>query len=58
MALRPFCDIGMLFVRCKGGVSHNPAESVRGDDVQLALDVLLDTLEHLVPHEPAMREPV
>lgn len=56
MALRPFCDIGMLFVRCKGGISHNPAESVRGDDVEVALTVLLDTLEHLAPDAPAMKE--
>lgn len=33
-------DIGMLFVRCKGGVSHNPAESVTTDDVAVAIDVL------------------
>ena len=33
-------DVGMLFVRCKGGVSHNPAESVTTEDVAVALDVL------------------
>jgi allantoate deiminase len=33
-------DIGMLFVRCKGGVSHNPAESVEEADVAVAVDVL------------------
>jgi allantoate deiminase len=32
--------IAMLFVRCAGGISHNPAESVREDDVAVALDVL------------------
>ena len=32
--------IGMLFVRCKGGVSHNPAESVTVEDVAVAIDVL------------------
>lgn len=30
--------VGMLFVRCKGGVSHHPAESVTIDDVALAID--------------------
>jgi allantoate deiminase len=30
----------MLFVRCAGGVSHHPDESVREDDVAVALDVL------------------
>ena len=33
-------EVGMLFVRCKGGVSHNPAESVDADDVGAAIDVL------------------
>lgn len=28
----------MLFVRCKGGVSHHPAESVTVDDVALAIE--------------------
>jgi allantoate deiminase len=30
----------MLFVRCAGGVSHHPGESVREDDVNVAIDVL------------------
>lgn len=29
--------VGMLFVRCKGGVSHHPAEAVTTDDVALAI---------------------
>lgn len=33
-------EIAMLFVRCKGGVSHAPAESVTLEDVAVALDVL------------------
>jgi allantoate deiminase len=33
-------DITMLFVRCKGGISHNPAESVTEEDVAVAIDVL------------------
>jgi allantoate deiminase len=40
-------DIGMLFVRCKGGVSHNPAESVTAEDVSIAIDVLGRFLELL-----------
>jgi allantoate deiminase len=34
--------IAMLFVRCAGGVSHHPDESVRVDDIRVALDVLTD----------------
>jgi acetylornithine deacetylase/succinyl-diaminopimelate desuccinylase-like protein len=44
-------DIGMLFVRCKGGVSHNPAEAVTADDVAVALDVVSRFLE-LVAKQP------
>ena len=40
-------DVAMLFVRCKGGVSHNPAESVIEADVAVALDVLSRFLELL-----------
>jgi allantoate deiminase len=32
--------VAMLFVRCKGGISHNPAESVTTADVALAVEVL------------------
>jgi len=38
-------DIGMLFVRCKGGVSHHPAESAAVEDVAVAIDVLGRFLE-------------
>ncbi len=40
-------EIAMLFVRCKGGISHNPAESVTDADVAVALDVLGRFLELL-----------
>jgi allantoate deiminase len=37
--------IAMLFVRCKGGISHNPAESVTEEDVAVAIEVLGRFLE-------------
>ncbi|MDQ3705338.1 MAG: allantoate amidohydrolase [Chloroflexota bacterium] len=37
--------IAMLFVRCKGGISHNPAESVEVNDVQVAIEVMSRFLE-------------
>ena len=40
-------DVAMLFVRCKGGISHNPAESVTSEDVSVAIDVLSRFLELL-----------
>jgi len=35
------CPTAMLFVRCRGGVSHHPDESVKSADVAVALDVLV-----------------
>ena len=40
-------EIAMLFVRCKGGVSHNPAELVTEGDVAVAIDVVGKFLELL-----------
>jgi allantoate deiminase len=34
-------------VRCEGGISHHPAESVRAEDVAVALDVTTRLLEEL-----------
>ena len=38
MAVVAITPIAMLFLRCKGGVSHHPDESVRSGDVAAALD--------------------
>ena len=40
---------GMLFVRCKGGVSHNPAESISEDDCAIALAALTRFVEDFRP---------
>ena len=34
--------MAMLFIRCAGGISHHPDESVRAGDVRVALEVLTD----------------
>lgn len=57
VTLSDFTDVGMLFVRCKGGISHNPAESVTTEDVAVAIAVaerLLALLaqEGTINHEP------
>jgi acetylornithine deacetylase/succinyl-diaminopimelate desuccinylase-like protein len=39
--------VAMLFVRCKGGISHNPAESVTEEDVAVAIDVVSEFMELL-----------
>jgi allantoate deiminase len=41
MALIDIAPIGMLFVRCKAGISHNPAEAVDVADVDAGGRVLL-----------------
>jgi allantoate deiminase len=43
--LSTVAPIAMLFVRCAGGVSHNPAESVTADDVAAAIEVTTKFLE-------------
>lgn len=40
MIMGQLCPSGMLFVRCKGGVSHNPLESITPDDCEIALAAL------------------
>ncbi len=47
VALSELTGVAMLFVRCAGGVSHHPAESVDVADVAVALDVLDDFLRRL-----------
>jgi allantoate deiminase len=39
--------VAMLFVRCAGGVSHHPDESVRAGDVDVAIDVTTRFVERL-----------
>jgi allantoate deiminase len=51
MAMASLCPIGMLFVRCAGGVSHHPDESVTESDVAVALDVMSATLLDIDPAE-------
>ena len=40
VSLSQLTTIAMLFVRCKGGVSHHPGESVSVEDVEVALNVM------------------
>jgi allantoate deiminase len=49
MAIKAIADIAMLFVRCKGGVSHNPAESITEEDAAIGAAVLLDFIHEFQP---------
>jgi acetylornithine deacetylase/succinyl-diaminopimelate desuccinylase-like protein len=44
--------IAMLFVRCRGGISHNPAESVTVEDVAVAIEVVDQFCALLAHHIP------
>jgi allantoate deiminase len=46
MVLSSITPIAMLFVRCRGGLSHHPDEFVAPRDVDAALKVLIDFLIH------------
>lgn len=45
MAMAEICDVAMLFIRCEGGISHNPAEAVTLEDTAIALDALVAFIE-------------
>ena len=49
MSMADFCPVAMLFIRCRAGVSHNPAEHVSVADVDAAARVMLGFLEGLAP---------
>lgn len=46
-AMHHLTDVGMLFVRCRGGISHNPAEFATIDDMGLAVEALIKAVERL-----------
>jgi allantoate deiminase len=50
-AMSDLTAIAMLFVRCRGGISHNPAESVTTEDVAIAIEVLEQFLLLLAQEE-------
>ncbi|WP_026438972.1 allantoate amidohydrolase [Acidocella facilis] len=47
MSMAALCPVAMLFIRCRDGVSHNPAEHVTPEDVDAAARVMLGFLERL-----------
>ena len=49
MAIIAIADIAMLFVRCKGGISHNPAEAITLEDIAVSTRVFLRFIENFKP---------
>jgi allantoate deiminase/N-carbamoyl-L-amino-acid hydrolase len=44
LTLSYVCDYGMIFVRCKDGISHNPLEYASYEDLALGTEVLYGTV--------------
>ncbi|MBG9946002.1 M20 family metallo-hydrolase [Brevibacillus formosus] len=44
LALSYVCDYGMIFVRCKDGISHNPQEYAAYEDIALGTELLYKTV--------------
>jgi allantoate deiminase len=53
MAMIDIADVAMVFVRCRGGVSHHPDEHVDAADVDAGARVLLRLIENFRPREAA-----
>lgn len=47
MVMAALAPTAMLFIRCAGGISHNPAEDVMAGDADRALDAMLAFIEGL-----------
>jgi allantoate deiminase len=47
MIMAALCPTAMLFLRCRGGVSHNPAEHVEPADAEAALAVMSEFIRLL-----------
>ena len=47
MVMAALCPTAMLFVRCRDGISHNPAEHVEPADADAALAAMLGVIERL-----------
>lgn len=48
MAVAAIAPIAMLFVRCRGGISHNPAEFASREDIEAGARVLLRAVRAFV----------
>ena len=44
MVMAQMAPSGLIFVRCAGGISHNPAESITASDAALGAEVMLQSV--------------
>jgi allantoate deiminase len=47
MIMARHCPSGMIFLRCKDGISHNPAEAITVEDADLGVRALLEAVRRL-----------
>ncbi|MGM0875383.1 MAG: allantoate amidohydrolase [Bacillota bacterium] len=48
MAMSDITEVGMIFVRCKDGISHHPDEYVSIEDIEIGTRLLLETVLKIV----------
>jgi allantoate deiminase len=53
MAMIDIADVAMVFVRCRGGISHHPDEHVEVADADAGARVLLRLIENFRPRDAA-----
>ena len=51
MAMIDISDVAMIFVRCRGGISHHPDEHVELVDADAGARVLLRLIENFRPRD-------
>ncbi len=57
MTIAEIAEVGMIFVRCKGGISHNPAEAITAEDAELGARALLRFIRNFRPRVAGARSP-
>ena len=53
MAVAAITNIGMIFVRCAGGISHSPAEAIKVEDAEVGARVLLSFIKNFKQRKTA-----
>jgi allantoate deiminase len=46
-AMAEITDVGMIFVRCRDGISHSPLEHITREDAEAGAELLLRTVERI-----------
>lgn len=51
LVMSNYCDYGMIFVRCKDGISHNPLEYSTHEDISVGTELLYQTTLGIIKQE-------